>query len=382
LIYNGWEFETSKSGDSSFVVAWLPQDQVAPPEIASKQFKAQAASKPNDAASQMAVALSCWPGGDPHCMEACNRAVALAPRNMRYLAIRGGIWRSVGSEQKAVDDFSKALEQDPAAVHLLQQRACAQLQLGQADLAVADCDTAIALKPSLALLWLTRGFCRREQGELQAALSDFEEARSRQMTPYDVFLYHLWRAQALIDLSQRALAMEDINETIAMLESPLDEFSLPCTFPATLSEKATAFAVRADLNFNEGRMDEALRDCGSALVAHPGETRARNIRGLVFIKRNEFAAAINEYNIALAIQPEWYALYVSRGAALVKTNQLDEAIKDFSWVIDNSPDLALKALTLGNRSAVFRARGEIRAADEDQMLRESVLEQISDSSNR
>jgi tetratricopeptide (TPR) repeat protein len=60
-------------------------------------------------------------------------------------------------------------------------------------------------------------------------------------------------------------------------------------------------------------------------------------RGILHSQRQEFDAAIADYDRAIALRPENAQSYVSRGQALRQTGNLDRALADFERAITLAP---------------------------------------------
>ena len=89
-------------------------------------------------------------------------------------------------------------------------------------------------------------------------------------------------------------------------------------------------------------------------------------RGVAFMKRQAFKAALDDFNRAATIYPEYAAVYVNRGNLLLALNQgqetAKEAIKDFDRAILLSPGLAA---AFGNRAAALLKLGQLEPAVAD-----------------
>ena len=89
-------------------------------------------------------------------------------------------------------------------------------------------------------------------------------------------------------------------------------------------------------------------------------------RGVASMKRRAFKAALDDFNKAATIYPEYAAVYVNRGNLLLTLNQgpdaVKEAIKDFDRAILLSPGLAA---AFGNRAAAYFKLRQLDAAVAD-----------------
>lgn len=118
---------------------------------------------------------------------------------------RGVVLAELGDFDRAIADYSRALELkpgDPKTIRNLRiahtRRGLAAARLGDAERAIADLGRAIELEPSHPTAYLRRGELRLERGELQAAIVDLEAAA--RLAPDNR------EAQAELDRARAALA--------------------------------------------------------------------------------------------------------------------------------------------------------------------------------
>ena len=55
---------------------------------------------------------------------------------------------------------------------------------------------------------------------------------------------------------------------------------------------------------NNDDLDLALADCNASLIAVPNDANVLDSRGLVYLKRGEYAASLADYEAALALEPD------------------------------------------------------------------------------
>ena len=89
---------------------------------------------------------------------------------------QGLIYNNNGEYDKAMSEFTKAIELDPNFALAYGNRGWVYIKLGQYEQAVADCTKAIELDPDLALAYNSRGWAYIELGEYEQALADYNRA--------------------------------------------------------------------------------------------------------------------------------------------------------------------------------------------------------------
>jgi tetratricopeptide (TPR) repeat protein len=140
------------------------------------------------------------------------------PYNAGAFAQRGHAFLELGQTERAIDDYSLAIEFEPDDPWHWNAR-CWARAVGNRDLdALADCDWALTLDPYLAPVLDSRGFVHLRQGEWEAAAEDYRRAN---LLEPDFASAHYGRGLALLRIgrhaeSEAALAMAvDLDPAVA-----------------------------------------------------------------------------------------------------------------------------------------------------------------------
>jgi protein O-mannosyl-transferase len=86
--------------------------------------------------------------------------------------------------------------------------------------------------------------------------------------------------------------------------------------------------------------DKALENFNVAIQLEPNKAQTYSDRGKIYFDRGEFELALEDYNKSLSIDPEFLDALANRGAVYGIKNQYDKAIEDLSKVIKTDPDYA------------------------------------------
>jgi tetratricopeptide (TPR) repeat protein len=124
-------------------------------------------------------------------------------------------------------------------------------------------------------------------------------------------------------------------------------------------QRAEALVSRASAQLEEGQFDRALEDYKLAIALNPHSAAAYDGRGTTYRKRGEFERAILDYNHAIELCPACAQVYVNRGLAYYSTRRLDRAILDFDRAIQIQPDLVS---AYESRATALSEIGEYRRA--------------------
>ena len=92
------------------------------------------------------------------------------------LVWRGEAYYHEGNKDKALEDFSRAINQDPRLTRALYARARFYFEMGQWDKSLSDYNEIIKLEPNDAAAFLSRGNSHTRKGFLDEALKDYNEA--------------------------------------------------------------------------------------------------------------------------------------------------------------------------------------------------------------
>jgi tetratricopeptide (TPR) repeat protein len=116
-------------------------------------------------------------------------AIGVYP-NMNEFAYnqRGSAYDLMGQQQKALEDFSRAVEINPQYCDAYYNRSCVYFELDRFDQAIADCDRAVAVCPQVGSAYLTRGMSYAGKQNLSQALSDV--SRAIELSPLDASFYY------------------------------------------------------------------------------------------------------------------------------------------------------------------------------------------------
>jgi tetratricopeptide (TPR) repeat protein len=134
----------------------------------------------------------------------------------------------------------------------------------------------------------------------------------RLLLRYAEALWNVRDAQAAIPILDRAIAGEP---------------------PLTPLELSKAYALRSICTLQSGSLEQAFVDVETSLqVMH--RARPLALRGMIHRYRGNLAQAIDDATSAVRLDPDDWEARAWRGKILFEAGRLQEAIDDFTWVID------------------------------------------------
>ena len=130
-----------------------------------------------------------------------NKAIELDPAESLAYLNRGMVYYDQGELDKALIDYNKAIELDPAESLAYSNRGAAYYVQGELDKALTDYNKAIELDPAESLAYIGRGMVYHQQNERFQAVADYDKAI--ELDPLAGVAYYL-----------RGLAFQQIGDTV------------------------------------------------------------------------------------------------------------------------------------------------------------------------
>ncbi|MEM7529342.1 MAG: tetratricopeptide repeat protein [Pseudomonadota bacterium] len=203
-------------------------------------------------------------------------------------------------------DDGRLSDQNRAAVHY--NAGVAALDMGREVLAEQYFDNAIQLSPDMAEAWVSRGLAQAAQGRSDAAAASYDGAIARDPDAPGPFLA---RGRLRAEEGQLSEAVEDYTEALA--REPDWEAS---------------YFERGRVLLALGRYGEAERDFSAVIARRPRDPGPWLARGEARAA-NGVAAALNDFDRAVLLAPEWGAARYARGLYLEAAGDADAASADF-----------------------------------------------------
>ena len=222
----------------------------------------------------------------------------------------------------AMADLDRAVALAPDNADYVYQRAKVRLANGQVFLAMADVEQVLKLRPGDPDALMTRAELRFIGHDRAAGLADVDAVAKSAPPAADVRL----RLAGFYDQGDR------LNDAIAQYDLWIAAHPDDSRHALALNGRCWARALMGQ------DLDKALSDCDAAHRSMPKNPNVLDSRGLVHLRRREFAKSIADYDAALAIQPRGaWSLY---GRGLAKLDSGDAAGKaDLAAAIAVNPKI-------------------------------------------
>ena len=260
--------------------------------------------------------------------------------------LRGNASYGLGRYDLAIANYDKAIQLKPDYVNAYYNRGNVKADLGQHSAAIRDYGKAIQFKPTLAVAYDNRGNAKADLGQYFEAIRDYDKAI--QLKPTLANAYYN-RGIAKADLGQYFEAIRDYDKAIQLKP-----------------DHANAYITRGNAKADLGQHSAAIRDYDKAIQLKPTLAVAYDTRGIAKAHLGQHFEAIKDFDKAIQLKPDHANAYYNRGNVKGKLGQYFEAIRDYDKAIQLKPDHANAYLNRGftkmllNRT--WEAKQDLRTA--------------------
>ncbi|WP_253880957.1 tetratricopeptide repeat protein [Microcystis aeruginosa] len=270
-----------------------------------------------------------------------NEAIRLAPQNAFAYNLRGNAYFAQENYQQAIKDYTQAIRLNPKFAVAYSNRGNIYYELEDYKSAVSDYTEAIRIKPDDADFYFKRGDARDQLEDYSGAIADYTEA-IRLKPDYTTAYYY--RGISKSKQKDYQAAISDYSQAISQLNYSgigvrfVDREGMPGMFIGEIFKNSPA--------------DRSALKVGDQVVALNGEsTLNKTTEELQQLINNQILQQqilqVNlkikregqrEFDLTLTkapvINPKSAEIYMSRGTAYRKSNNLQGAREDFQTAAD------------------------------------------------
>jgi len=231
----------------------------------------------------------------------------------------------------AIADLTRACELEPTNATYFYNRALARSENKQYQEASEDLDQALKLKPDYVEALLRRAEVRVANHDAAGASTDLDLAD-----------------KAAAKESEFRLRFAQLYSAIGHSQSAIDQYDSWIANHDGDARLATALNGRCWDRALLGReLDQALADCNRAIKQRRDAAAFLDSRGLVWLRRGEFAKAIADYDAALRLQPQLAWSHYGRGLSKLRLGKKAEAEVDIAAASKIDAGIVGKAANFG-----------------------------------
>ncbi len=272
-----------------------------------------------------------------------NQAIQAKPYLAKPYFLRSVAKLNLEDYAGAEADASKAIELNPFLTDAWEARGVARQNLGRDRDAVGDYRHALELLPRNRQIMFNMALAQQQIKSYEEADSTFEEL----LRYYPNFANgYLGRARLRLEQADTTAANADIDKALSINRNLLN-----------------AYVMRADIAINSQRdYAAALNDMNEAIKLQPRMTGLYINRAFLRYNLDDYFGAMADYDHAIELDPLNSTALFNRGLLLAEVNANDRALVDFSKVLDLNPD---DYRALYNRAVIYGKKADYKAATDD-----------------
>ena len=287
------------------------------------------------------LAIAIQSGQLERVVQLCDAMIARKQDQAEPYYKRANAFNGLGRWERALTDYDRAIDLNPAYSHAFCNRGVVLEQLHRWDEALKSYDRALALDPEDFLSHCNRGSVLRKLKRFEEALISYDQAIAIKSDYVEAYFY---RGAVLHELGRFDAAIASHDKAIEFTPSGL----LPYM----------AYSSRAYALVELKRFDQALASYGQAIALKGDYAEAHYGRGLALHQVGRLEDALASYEHAVALQDDYAEAYINRGSVLLELRRYEAAVSSFDRAIE------LKAM----HARLFQGRGlalrQLRRLDE------------------
>ena len=247
----------------------------------------------------------------------------------------------------SIQYFNQVIKLKPYLSEPYLLRAIAKIQLGDYVGAEMDCNAAIARNPFQPGAYYTRGFIYQQTNQPEKAERDFSEALV--FAPENK-TYIAMRADALAELEQYDLALQDINHLLhrepqsAALYFEKGSICMRSNDTVCALEafaKATEYDSQNPANWSalglvqlmHDQQDEALQSLSKSIEYGSKWAGDYINRAIIYYRKHNYRGALADYDKAVKLAPQDAQCYYNRGLLRQELGDYNRALEDMTQAI-------------------------------------------------
>ncbi|HYA87229.1 MAG TPA: tetratricopeptide repeat protein [Nitrospirota bacterium] len=247
---------------------------------------------------------------------------------------RGLYFHERGQFDRAIEDYSKAIDLDPLFVGAYNNRGLDFVRTGQLSEAFLDFNKAVTLNPDYYAAYVNRGLAFDKAGQLERAIVDYDKAIALNPSDYNSYNY---RGIAFDKMGNFDKAIADYDTAIAI--NPF--------FIEAYQNRGAAF-------HKLGQFDKAIGDYDKVIALKPTDYNVYITTGVSYGSLSLFDKAIECFNTAIAINPNDQEAYYNRGFAYSLVKQYDRALQDLNKTLELNQN---NVMAYNNRGKLYLNTG-------------------------
>ncbi|CAK66299.1 unnamed protein product (macronuclear) [Paramecium tetraurelia] len=250
-----------------------------------------------------------------------TKAIEIDPKFILAYNNRGLAYDKMSNYHKAIEEYTKVFTIDKQYYTSYFNRAIAYYKLKNYDRAVEDFSTVIEINPEYYMAYYHRGEIYELQNKMDQASKDYVRASQLEpclTIPYPQFKKIPEKSSYETSYQHLSLAIQDQPDNIL------------------------AYNNRGFVLFEMNQPLEALENYNKAIEIKPTIATLYYNRGNIAYFLNQFEKAIEDYSQTILIDPNYAKAYCNRGTIYKQLEKFDEAKKDIEIAVKIDPQITTK----------------------------------------
>lgn len=271
-----------------------------------------------------------------------TKAIQQNPRYLRALAFRASLYKSRQQSELAFNDYTKCIQTNSNYAIPFFNRGNIYFDRGNNELAIADYMKAVQADPANSNAWMNANYAYCRLRQYDKALECLNKVQA--ITPND-FMILYQRGNIYFDQGKLEDAISQYNE-------------LEKKDPKT----AWTHIQKSKIYKQQGKLEDALAELNNACLKDPNNASAWIERGNVFFAAQMWDDAGKDYVKAAQLDPKMSNAQMNIGCVNFQMQYFGEALTNFNKAIEIDPNNALAYI---NRADTYDALGKTKEAEAD-----------------
>ena len=259
-----------------------------------------------------------------------------------------------GEYHEAIDELSKAVEEDPDHVVAHTSLGVAFHRVGEDDRALACYETALKIDPKYAEAHYFSANILYDNGNVREAIAGYTMAiglkpeliePQEEPAPQDRLIDYTRSPAEMYWIAKPAHRILGLNKSLE-----------------TNPSQANLFKERAAEYYRLWNYEQAIADYSASLALQPEDASALHYRGIAYEQIGQSERALEDYQQAIAINPQLSDEYIQRGVTFGNMGNLRQSIASLTEGIRLAPQ---NPDAYFNRGTSYFQLGEFESAIED-----------------
>ncbi len=381
--------EVADHKDNGYALAWLASMDYRDNQYGNAMIKINEAMKYLDKKEYMysfclglRSMLHSKLGDEKSALEDLNTNIKYGPKEVKRYEKRAGYYLNHDKYELAMSDFKTITRLESGnAYGYLGEGVCLR-NMNKLDEAIEKIDYAIKLSPNYSSAFAQRAICRLKKGQSNNAADDIVKALSIDMDDTAYMLLHE-AADSSFETMDFKLKIQQMKEPTSIAwpycrgiireeQRKYKEAIEMYNSCVNIQFNETAFNRIAQCKYEIGDYEGAIEAVNTVLLVDSTDVQTRLYKGKYLDEMGKPNEAIAEYTRIIEIEPDCAIAYHKRGWVKDNLRDIDGAIEDYTMAIMIDPTYVYNYLCRGN---MYEMKGmkDLAKKDFEEVLKRDTI---------